>query len=271
MLTLRISWIFAQGVCRPRLGSPDVSTSPRLNWRAEPGPSWGSRVKVALIVAAGIALFASAGIGVKLLVWNDPAGTTELVQARPTTSVASALRKPTGGLDTFTRRAKIGPATLTLPGEPYDVYPDPVHIDGVVEVIFLANAEVHPDYDGRHDWLATVALAQISPQLVGSSDLDQAGARVLEELGDRFFGGQVTQIKRMRTSDRAVDGHPGMEFHADVHYSAKGLPSSHDRAVVRLVRCDDGSLIAAISSVPNDASPQIRALASAAIDSLSLS
>lgn len=92
----------------------------------------------------------------------------------------------------------------------------------------------------------------------------------MEELGDKFFGGQVTQIKRMRSSDRAVDGRPGMEFQANVHYSAKGLPSSYDRAIVWLVRCDDGSLIAAISSVPNDASPRLRDLASAALDSLTL-
>jgi hypothetical protein len=227
-------------------------------------------MKVALVVAVGIAVFASAGISVGLLVRNDPAGTTELTQARRTSAVASAMRKPTGGLDTATRRAKIGPATLTLPEEPYDLYPDPVHVDGVVEVIFLANADVHPDYDGRHDWQATVALAQISPHLVGGADLEQAGARVMEELGDKFFGGHVTQIKRLRSSDRAVDGHPGMEFQANVHYSAKGLPSSYDRAVVWLVRCGDGSLIAAISSVPNDANPRIRDLASAALNSLTL-
>ena len=225
---------------------------------------------MALILAVGIALVASSGIGVGLLVWNDSAGMTELAQAPSTSTVASAMRKPTGGLDTATRRAKIGPATLTLPGEPYDLYPDPVQVDGVVEVIFLANADVHPDYDGRHDWQATVALAQISPHLVGGADLEQAGARVMKELGEKFFGGHVTQIKRMRSSDRAVDGHPGMEFQANVHYSAKGLPSSYDRAVVWLVRCDDGSLIAAISSVPNDANPRIRNLASAALDSLTL-
>jgi hypothetical protein len=247
-----------------------VSTSPRLGWRAEPGLSRGSTTKVALVVAVGVALFTSAGIGVGLLVWNDSAGTTELAQAGRTSAVASAMRQPTGGLDTATRRAKIGPATLTLPGEPYVLYPDPVHVDGVVEVIFLANADVHPDYDGRHDWQATVALAQISPELVGSSDLDQAGARVMGELGDKFFGGHVTKIKRMRSFDRAADGHPGMEFRANVHYSAKGLPSSYDRAVVWLVRCEDGSLIAAISSVPNDASPRIRDQASAALDSLTL-
>lgn len=247
-----------------------MSTSPRLGWRAEPGSSRGSTTKVALAVAVGIALFTSAGIGVGLLVRNDSAGTTELAQAGRTSGVASAMRKPIGGLDTATGRAKIGPATLALPGEPYDLYPDPVHVDGVVDVIFLANAEVHVDYDGRRDWQATVALAQISPELVSSSDLAQAGGRVMEELGDKFFGGHATKIRSMRSSERAANGHPGMEFRADVHYSAKGLPSSYDRAVIWLVRCDDGALIAAISSVPNDASPRIRDLASAAVDSLTL-
>jgi len=180
------------------------------------------------------------------------------------------MRKATGGLDTSTGRARIGQTVLTLPGEPYELYPDPVHIDGVVEVIFLANADVHPDYDGRHDWQATVALAQVSPELVGGLNLEQAGARVLEELGERFFGGHPTQIKGIRSTDRALDGHPGMEFRADVHYSAKGLPSSYDQAVIWLVRCADGSLIAAISSVPNDATRQVRVLATAALNTLNV-
>jgi hypothetical protein len=259
-----------KGCCRTGLGSPDVSTSPSLGWRHEPAPTRRSVAKVTIMVTVGIVLIAGAGIGIGLLIWHEPARTTELTDAGRSTSLASAMREPTGGLDTSTGRARIGRATMMLPGEPYDLYPDPVHIDDVVDVIFLANADVHSDYDGRHDWQATVALAQISSELTDGSDLEQAGARVMQELGDRFFGGHPTQIKHMRSADRAVDGQPGMEFSADVHYSAKGLPSSYDRAVVWLVRCEDGSLIAAISSVPNDATPRIRGLASAALDTLTV-
>jgi hypothetical protein len=225
---------------------------------------------VVLIVVVAVAVFAGAGMGVGLLLWREPARTTEAEQGGAATSAASAMRKATGGLDTSTGRARIGSATLVLPTEPFELYPDPVHVDGVVDVIFLANADVHLDYDGRHDWQATVALAQISSKLVGDANLDRAGARVMEELARRFYGGHATQIKRMTFSDRAVDGHPGVEVTAHLHYSAKDLPSNFDRVVVWLARCEDGSLIAAISSVPDDASPETRRLASAALETFSV-
>ncbi len=220
--------------------------------------------------AVGVVLFAGVGVGIGLLIWREPVP-RDRTETAHSASLAPAIKSATGGLDTSTGRARIGQATMTLPGEPYELYPDPVHIDGVVDVIFLANADVHSDYDGHHDWQATVALAQISSELADGSDLEQAGTGVMKELGDRFFGGYQTQIKRLKSADRAVGGHAGMEFSADVHYSAKGLPSSYDQAVVWLVRCEDGSLIAAISSVPNDARPEIRAMASAALDTLGVS
>jgi hypothetical protein len=173
------------------------------------------------------------------------------------------------GLDAATRRATLGSVGLTLPPEPYVLYPDPVQLDGVVQVIFLANAEVHRNYAEGRDWQATVALAQISPDLAGA-DLERAGRRVLQELGRQFFGGHPTKITNVRGADRAIDGRPGLEFRADVYYTAHGLPSRYDRVVVWLVRGDDGGLTAAISSVPNDATSQLVDLAATAMDSLTV-
>lgn len=217
------------------------------------------------MVALGIVLVAGAGVGIGMMVWQEP--TTTAAQAAR--SVRAASDAAIEGLDAATRRATLGSATMTLPPEPYVLYPDPVELDGVVNVIFLANADVHPNYDEGRDWQATVALAEISSDLAGA-DLEPAGGRVLQELGQQFFGGHPTKITHLRSADRAVDGWPGMEFRADVYYSADGLPSRYDRVVVWLVRGDDGALVAAISSVPNDAAAQLTDLALNAIDSLTV-
>ena len=51
-------------------------------------------------------------------------------------------------------------------------------------------------------------------------------------------------------------------------YRITGLPSRYDDVTAILVRLDDGSVVAAFSSVPDDASEQIRTLAAASLDSL---
>ena len=248
---------------RSRVRLASMTTSPPLGWPDRTSAA-GSGTRVALIVALGIVLVAGAGVGIGLLVWQEPA--TTAANASP------ALRTDTDipameGLDAATRRATLGSATLTLPPDPYVLYPDPVQLAGVVNVIFMANAEVHPNYQAGRDWQATVALAQISSDLAGA-DLERAGIRVLGALGRDFYGGHPTKITKLQTADRAIDGRAGMEFRADIYYSAEGLPSSYDRVMVWLVRGDDGGLVAAISSVPDDAPSQVAELAASAMNSL---
>ena len=242
-----------------------MTTSPPLGWPDRVSAA-GSGTKVALMVALGIVLVAGAGVGIGLMVWQEPATTA----AQATPALRSVTDAPAmDGLDAATRRATLGSATLTLPPEPYVLYPDPVQLAGVVNVIFLANAQVHPNYQEGRDWQATVALAEISPELAGA-DLERAGIRVLNELGHTFYGGHPTKITHLRSADRAIDGRAGIEFRADAYYSAEGLPSRFDRVVVWLVRGDDGSLVAAISSVPDDAPAQLAELAASAMNSLTV-
>jgi hypothetical protein len=242
-----------------------MTTSPPLGWPDRMSAA-GSGTKVALMVALGIVLVAGAGVGIGLMVWQEPATTA----ARATPAFRTLTDAPAmEGLDAATRRATLRAATLTLPPEPYVLYPDPVQLAGVVNVIFLANAEVHPNYQEGRDWQATVALAEISSELAGA-DLERAGIRVLNELGRTFYGGHPTKITHLRSADRAIDGRAGMEFRADAYYSAEGLPSRYDRVVVWLVRGDDGSLVAAISSVPDDAPSQLAELAASAMNSLTV-
>src|SRR5829696_9551830 len=221
---------------RVRLAS--MTTSPPLGWPDRTSAK-GSGAKVAVMVALGIVLVAGAGVGIGMMVWQEP--TTTAAQAARSLGAASDA-PAIDGLDAATRRATLGSATLTLPPEPYVLYPDPVQLDGVVSVIFLANADVHPNYDQGRDWQATVALARISSSLT-DADLERAGDRVLRELGRQFFGGHPTKIANVRSADRVV---------------------------VWLVPDDGGTLVAAISSVPNDTTSEVADLAATAIDSLTV-
>jgi hypothetical protein len=250
---------------RHRIRLASMTTSPPLGWPDRMSAA-RSGTRVALMVALGILLVAGAGVGIGLMVWGEPETTG--VQAAPafrTGTDAPAME----GLDAATRRATLGSATLMLPPEPYVLYPDPVQLGGVLNVIFLANAEVHSNYQEGRDWQATVALAEIRSDVAGA-DLERAGIRVLNELGHEFYGGHPSKITRLRSADRAIDGRAGMEFRADVYYSAEGLSSRYDRVVVWLVRGDDGSLVAAISSIPDDAPSQLAELAASAMNALRL-
>ena len=250
---------------RHRIRLASMTTSPPLGW-PDRGSAAGSGTKVALMVALGILLVGGAGVGISLMMWREPE--TSAVRAAP--AFRSGTDAPAmEGLDATTRRATLGSATLMLPPEPYVLYPDPVQLGGVLNVIFLANAEVHRNYEEGRDWQATVALAEIRSDLAGT-DLERAGIRVLNELGHEFYGGHRTKITGLRSADRAIDGRAGMEFRADVHYSAEGLPSRYDRVEVWLVRGDDGRLVAGISSVPDDAPSQLADLAASAMNSLTV-
>jgi hypothetical protein len=226
------------------------------------------QVRIAVVAAMGFVLFAGAGVLIGLVIWHEPAAT----DATPTDRVGSALTTAhgvTGRLDESTRQASVGGATMVLPDDPYVLDPNPKHVDGLIDVIFLANAPVHTDYDGRNDWLATVALVQLSPDAAGS-DLQRVGESAMRRLSRLFFAHHATRLSDLRVADRSVDGHPGMEFSAEVHYTIEHLSSTYDRVVVRMVQADDGTVVAAISSIPGDAGPDLAKQAARSLDSLEL-
>jgi hypothetical protein len=228
------------------------------------------QVRVALVVALGFVLVAGGGVAAGLMIWREaPASGGALAAGSSGSSVAS-LRTVNGRLDTSTRQAMVGPATMLLPDDPYALDTEPKRVAGVIDVVFLANATVHSDYNGRDDWLATVALVLVSQELDRSADLEQAGNTAMRQLGKRFFGHHPTWIRNMRFADRSVDSHPGMDVTAEIHYRITGLASRYDRVTMRLVRTDDGALVAAISSIPDDASPSVAELAAHSLESLTM-
>jgi hypothetical protein len=217
-------------------------------------------------------LFVSASIGLGLMIWPSQSNTSAQPAAGGSgglPSVGSVGTDPVGYLDERTRTANIGPASLTMPGDPYVLSPDPMAIRGVLDLLFWASAPVHSRYDGKHDWSSGVLLGRVT-QSSSQGQLETEGTLALHRLSNVIFDRHATELKGLRWEQHAVDGRPGMLFSAQVYYSVDRLPSRYDTVTAVVVRLDDGSLIMAASSVPNDANSDVARQAADALKTLSI-
>jgi hypothetical protein len=227
-------------------------------------PRRRSPLRAILALVVIIALFLSATLGVGLWLWGgDSAGSRSEARATPPPG-------PRGQLDESSRSASIGAATMKLPGDPYELRADPVPVRGIFDVAFVAEAEVHEQYDGANDWFAVVALAALDPDLADGSDPEQAAHAALSKIATRMYDGQQTKVSQVRVADRSVDGNPGVEVSARIHYAVDRLASRYDTVAAIVVRLDDGTSVAALSAVPDDADPAVHRLAQASLDSLAI-
>jgi hypothetical protein len=229
-----------------------------------------SPLRVVVVLTLGFALFVSASIGLGLVIWRDSSNTTaQRALGAPAGLPSGVGTDPVGYLDERTRTATIGPASLTMPGDPYVLSPDPMAVRGALDLIFWASAPVHVRYDGKHDWSSGVLLGRVAAP-GDAGDLQTDGTRALRRLSQAIFDRHPTELKAMTSKQRTVDGQPAMLFSAQVHYSVDRLPSRYDTVTALLVRLDDGSLIMAASSVPNDADSDVARQASDALGTLTV-
>jgi hypothetical protein len=232
----------------------------------------GSPLRIAAVLSIGFALFVTASIGLGLVLWRDPSNTSAQRAVGGSAGLPSpggVGTAPVGYLDERTKTATIGPASLTMPGDPYVLSPDPMEIPGVLDLLFWASAPVHIRYDGKHDWSSGVLLGRVS-EPSNPGDLRTEGTLALHRLSQAIFYQQPTELKEVTWQQRMVNGQPGMRFTAEVHYAVDRLPSRYDTVTALLVRLDDGSLIMAASSVPNDADSDIARQASDALRTLTI-
>jgi hypothetical protein len=228
-----------------------------------------SPFRVAAALGLGFALFVSASIGLGLMIWPNQSNTSLQRPAGDPAGLQSPGSEPVGHLDERTRTATIGPASLTMPGDPYVLSPDPMAIRGVLDVLFWASAPVHHRYDGKHDWSSGVLLGRLA-ESSNQGELQTEGARALHRLSNVIFDRHPTELKGLSWHEHAVDGRRGMVFSAQVHYSVERLPSRYDTVTAILVPLADGSLIIAASSVPNDADDDIAQQAADTLQTLSI-
>jgi hypothetical protein len=177
---------------------------------------------------------------------------------------------PSGRLDEVTREAVIADARMVLPGHPYELVSDPVSVPGVFDAMFLAGAPVHTEYNGTDDWNATVGIGHIPADAWQGQDPKVFAEQALAGVTAKFFGNHPATVKKLRHGATMIDGQVCAEVSANVHYKIKNLPSRYDQ--VNLIGCptDDGSVITAISSVPDDADPELVHLAEESVASLDL-
>ena len=100
------------------------------------------------------------------------------------------------------------------------------------------------------------------------ADLEAQGRQTMNELSQTIFDRHATTLKGVASSDHSVDGRPGLLFTARVSYSVTHLPSKYDTLQALIVRLDDGSVVVAGASVPNDTDPATAQLARSALDTL---
>ena len=248
----------------PRLHSP--ATEDDLV-RRRPSPF---RTVVALLVC--IALFLSATVGLGLAIWGDGTGVQRGSRSPAAGAPATGLTggAAVGRLDQATRVAQVGPASMTLPDSPYRTRPDPMSVEGLLDTGFLAWAPVHPPAEGATPWAAAVLLGRLSPG-VGDGELSARGQAVAATLSRLLFGSAATRVKAVEVSDHAVDNHAGVLVTARVHYDVPGLTSRYDDLTVVLVGLDEGSVVLAATSVPDDADHGLRLQAAHSLSSLAIS
>lgn len=243
--------------------SDSAQASPPLPVETEAGAGGGaplrraSPLRVATALTLGFALFVSASIGLGLVIWRDSSNTSaQRAVGAPAGWPSGGGTDPIGYLDERTRTATIGPASLTMPGDPYVLSPDPMAVRGVLDLLFWASAPIHIRYDGKHDWSSGVLLGRVAVP-GNANDLQTEGTLAMHRLSLAIFDRHPTELKGMTCKQRTVDGQPAMLFSLQVHYSVDRLPSRYDTVTALLVKLDDGSLIMAASSVPNDADSDV--------------
>lgn len=258
--------------------SDSVQAPPPISVPAEPAHQGftssrtASPLRVATALSLGFALFISASIGLGMVIWRDRSSTSaDRVSSgsagRP--SAGGVSSDPVGYLDEGTRTATIGAASLTMPGEPYVLSPDPMAIRGVLDLVFWASAPIHPRYDGQRNWSSGVLLGRIS-ESSSHGDLETEGRLALHRLSTAIFDEHPTQLTKLSSDAQTLGGRPAMLFSAQVHYRVDRLPSRYDTVTALVVRLDDGSLIMAASSVPNDANSDVARQAAEALQTLTI-
>jgi hypothetical protein len=228
-------------------------------------PADGSPLRTVFVVTVGLALFVTASVGLGVVIWRDPStGTASGAADRALPGGDAAA----GHLEASSRTAAIGDVTMVLPGEPYSLYPDPLPLKGVLESVFSASAPVHERYDGRHTWSAAVLLGRLPAAPNG--DLEAQSRLTLQQLSQSIFDGHPARLTEVRSSDHAVEGQAGLLVTSRIRYAINGLPSRYDTVTVLLVGMDDGSVVVAATSVPNDTDPALAKQAAVALETLKI-
>ena len=157
-------------------------------------------------------------------------------------------------------------ARIVLPSKPYTLVDQSMSAAGIFDALFQAYAPVHPEFNGTDTWAATVGLAAIPADAWPADELSGSADDALRMVSRRLIGQPATAVTDQHQHPVRIGAAHCVEIAADVHYRIKRLASSHDR--IKIIGCpdSDSSVLAAISSVPDDAPAAVRAAADASMD-----
>lgn len=218
-------------------------------------------LRTLLILALGLTLVVGMSAAFGSMLWRDPAPSSVAPEG---TAVHPGS---VGQLDERTRTARIGPASMVLPDEPYRLDPVPRRLPGVVDLMFSADAVVHPPRESSQRWTSVVLFGHVAAS-TGRADLVEQAHYLMGRLSDGVVPKHRTRVADETSNDYSVDGRPGLMLTANLHYAIEGVPSTHDSLTVVVVRLDDGSYIVAASAVPNDSPAAVASQAAEALGTL---
>lgn len=247
------------------IGSDEVADRPRRR----------SAAVLVVALVAGFALFVTAALGFGNVVLRGgldaqpAAGESEPAGKSPQTSKGSTGKTPlvpSGQVDETSGEATIGNVTMTFPGEPFRLDGNSTPIEDAFDIFFVANAPVHKGYNGRDNWYGSVGFAHIPAGV--PKDAASISDATIDGLSRRFFGTTKTKLVDGSKIATTVNGRPALSVSVEVRYKIKNLPSRYDTVRAIVVTMEDGSLVAVLSSIPNDADPLLHQLAAKSLDSL---
>ena len=246
--------------------------SPRTHHPADPDDDLTrrrpSRFRAVVALLVCLALFLSATVGLGLAIWHDPPSVRRSGVPAGASAVPGTSTGPVGRLDERSRLATVVPASMTLPGPPFALAPEPLRVAGLLEVCFLASAPVHAQ--GRGSWSAAVLLGRLTGTAGDAGALERQGEAAVQGLSSAFSRSAPTRLTHLRSAQHAVDGQAGVLVTAQVHHGGAEPALRHDQVTALVVGLDDGGVLVALSSVPDDAGAGVHAQARAALASLAL-
>lgn len=215
--------------------STPVTTEPRPEGVAVPKA-------IGVVVAAIVAALALVSLAITLTADRLPTGPALDPPPPPA---------PTLGYSASTRKATVGPVSVTMPNEPYWCPRSPRPLGSLLTDAVVCDAAVHSNFRGTDNWSATAGFGLLSAELAKPTAAATAQA-AFEDIRVRFFADQKTTLTDQAADTVRLGGHEVAVVSGEVHYRVAGLPSRYDRVLVIALPLDDGAYSLYFSSRPND-------------------
>jgi hypothetical protein len=151
--------------------------------------------------------------------------------------------------------------SYTVPGRPYRCDAAAEERPPTSRSVHSCLAFVHENYDATGlDWVSTSNVGVLDDRVVTPGDVERTADATFESIVSSHYD-EATKITVRKRQEQPLDlGAPGRSrlISADLHYSIKDLPSSHDRIVLAVTELESARYAVWYATRPNDASKSIR-------------